>query len=64
MKKFLSVFKFELSGYLKNKMFIGITVVIVLAIALTLSYPAIKAISRIDLSEKTNNFAASVSFRR
>lgn len=63
MKKFLSVFKFELSGYLKNKMFIGITVVIVLAIALTLSYPAIKSQSSGggSDSEKTDKTVIYVS---
>jgi len=48
MKQFSSIFKFELSGYLKNKVFIGLTVVVVLAIALGLSFPRIKDVFKSD----------------
>lgn len=39
MKQFLTVFKFELLGQLKNKIAIVITAVIVIGLALILSYP-------------------------
>ncbi|MCQ2488738.1 MAG: ABC transporter permease [Clostridia bacterium] len=39
MKQFLTVFKFELLGQLKNKIAIVITAVIVIGLALVLSYP-------------------------
>lgn len=48
MKQFLSIFKFELSNYMKNKMFVGITVVIVLALAIGLSFPRIEKIFKGD----------------
>ncbi len=43
MKQFYNIFKFELNNYLKNKMFVGITVVIVLVLAIVLSFPRAKA---------------------
>lgn len=39
MKQFLTVFKFELLGQLKNKIAIVTTAVIVIGLALVLSYP-------------------------
>ena len=39
MKQFWTIFEFELRGYLKNKLFIAMTVIIVLIIAGILSFP-------------------------
>lgn len=41
MKQLFTVFKFELNNYYKNKMFIGITLALVLIIAGVLSFPRI-----------------------
>lgn len=43
MKQFLTVFKFELLGYMKNKLFIGLTVAIVIIFAAILFFPRISA---------------------
>lgn len=44
MKQFGKILKFELTSYLKNKIFIGITVFLVIAIAVTMFIPNIAAI--------------------
>ena len=41
MKQFFKVFKFEIKGYLTNKVFIGVTVFLMAAIILTLFFPRI-----------------------
>lgn len=43
MKQFFTIFKFELSGYLKNKFFMGFTLAVVVLIGIGLSYPNIKS---------------------
>lgn len=48
MRQFLSVFRFEFLTHLKNKISVIVTIGLVVAIALTLSYPKIKKI----ISEK------------
>jgi ABC-2 type transport system permease protein len=42
MKQFFSVLRFELKGYLKNKVYMGMTVALVLIVAAVLSYPTLK----------------------
>lgn len=44
MKQFWSIFRFELGNYLKNKVFIGITLAIVLLVAALLNYPRVSAL--------------------
>lgn len=44
MKQFGKILKFELMGYLKNKLFVGITLVLVAAIAVAMFIPNIAAI--------------------
>ena len=44
MKQFGKVFKFELKGYLKNKVFVGITIFLVVAIAIVTFIPNIIAL--------------------
>lgn len=43
MKQFLKILKFELLGYLKNKVFVGITIFLVFAIAISMFIPNIIA---------------------
>ena len=43
MKQFGKIFKFELKYYLKNKIFVGVTVFLVLAIAAVMCFPRISA---------------------
>lgn len=42
MKQFFTIFKFELSGYFKNKFFVGFTLAVVILIGVGLSFPSIK----------------------
>ena len=56
MKQFGKILKFELMGYLKNKMFVGITIFLVAAIAVVMFIPNIIALfeSDDDLSVTTD----------
>ena len=42
MKQFFSVLRFELAGYFKNKVYMGMTVALVLIVAAVLSFPTLK----------------------
>ena len=44
MKQFGKIFRFELKQYLKNKIFVGITVFLVLAIAVVMWFPRVTAL--------------------
>ena len=44
MKQFGKIFKFELKYYLKNKIFVGVTIFLVLAIAVVMCFPRISAV--------------------
>lgn len=46
MKNFFTVFKFEFNNYLKNKIFIGVTLILVLLITAVMFYPRIKALAQ------------------
>lgn len=48
MKQFGKILKFELKGYLKNKIFIGITVSLVIVIAIAMFIPNIAALFKSD----------------
>ena len=48
MKQFGKIFKFELYGYLKNKIFVGITAFLVVAIAIVMFIPNIIALVKGD----------------
>ncbi len=48
MKQFGKIFKFELRGYLKNKIFVGITLFLVVAIAVVMFIPSIVAAVKSD----------------
>ena len=43
MKQFGKILKFELKDYAKNKAFVGITLFLVIAIAVVMFFPRIKA---------------------
>ena len=43
MKQFGKILKFELKGYLKNKVFVGVTILLVVAIAIAMFIPNIIA---------------------
>lgn len=48
MKQFKTILKFELNGYLKNKVFVGITIFLVMAIAIAMFIPNILSFFRSD----------------
>ena len=48
MKQFGVILRFELAGYLKNKIFVGITVFLVLALGVLLFFPRISALFESD----------------
>ena len=52
MKQFGTILKFELKGYLRNKVFVGITIFLVLAIAVVMFIPNI--IAAFDSDEGTD----------
>lgn len=54
MKQFWTIFKFELKGYFKNKIFIGITIFLVAVIALATFLPNI--ISSISVDDEVSNY--------
>ena len=55
MKQFGKIFKFELYGYLKNKIFVGITAFLVVAIAIVMFIPNIIALVKGDGEPDTDN---------
>ena len=55
MKQFLAVFRFELMNYMRNKMFIGITIVIVAALAIGLSFPRIQGLFKDETEKPTDS---------
>ncbi len=48
MKQFGKILKFELTGYLKNKIFVGVTIFLVLLIAVVMFFPRIAGIFTSD----------------
>ncbi len=48
MKQFKTVFKFELGGYFKSKVFVGVTLLLVAAIAAVMFFPRIKPFFKSD----------------
>lgn len=48
MRQFINIFKFELSSYFKNKVFVGITLALVIGIAVVLFFPRISSIFASD----------------
>lgn len=54
MKQFKKILKFELKGYFKNKIFMGSTIFLVIAIALTMFFPNVMGIFQSD-DDKTSS---------
>lgn len=52
MKQFKTIFKFELSGYFKSKLFVGVTLFLVVAIAAVMFFPRIKPLFKSDGGEE------------
>ena len=48
MKQFLNILKFELSGYFKNKVFVGVTLFLVAAIIIVMFIPNISSMIKTD----------------
>lgn len=48
MKQFGKIFKFELKGYLKNKIFVGVTIFVVIAVAIAMFIPNIMSLFGTD----------------
>ncbi|MBQ7491162.1 MAG: ABC transporter permease [Clostridia bacterium] len=55
MKQFGKILKFELNGYLKNKIFVGVTLFLVLAIAIVIFFPNLKEFLRSDGGAEEGN---------
>ena len=59
MKQFEKILKFELKYYLKNKVFVGITVFLVLLITIVMFFPRIMDIFKSDSG--TDNTASELA---
>ena len=58
MKQFGKILKFELKSYIKNKAFVGITIFLVLAIAVVMFFPRISALfNKEDASDSPRDLA-------
>ena len=55
MKQFGKILKFELKGYLKNKMFVGITIFLVVVIALVMFLPNIISLFQSDSGDTSQD---------
>lgn len=53
MKQFFNIFKFEFTSYLKNKMFVGVTLFLIVAIGVVLSIPRVTSLIRPKKSTQT-----------
>ncbi len=62
MKQFGKILKFELKGYLKNKVFVGITVFLVLAIAVAMFIPNIMALFKSDDTADTSDLPTMIVY--
>ena len=54
MKQFGKILNFELKYYLKNKVFVGVTVFLVLAIAVVMFFPRITALFETGDTDSTD----------
>lgn len=57
MRQFFNILHFEFSSYLKNKLFVGTTIILVVAVAAVLSFPRITGLfasdEKVDTTEKS-----------
>lgn len=61
MKQFGTILGFELKGYLKNKVFVGVTLALVLIIAVVMFFPRISALFDRDNEEQLDSSSSVVS---
>lgn len=62
MKQFFTILKFELSGYLQNKLFVGLTVVLTAIMAVVLFYPRLNSGKNIDTDGMGTSYASKIVF--
>lgn len=60
MRQFITIFKFELFGYLKNKIYIGISLFVILAIAVVLSVPSLNNLFNQLSENQIPNFESEI----
>lgn len=61
MKQFFTIFKFELFGYLKNKIFIGFTVALISVMAIVLFMPRFSSGKEFDSVEISSSYASNIA---
>lgn len=62
MKQFSTIFKFELSGYFKNKIFIGFTAALIVVMAVVLFMPRFRSETAPDMNEIGTSYASKIIF--
>ncbi len=63
MKQFKTIFSFEFLGYIKNKMFIGLTLVVVLVMGIVLFYPSLNGGKSVDMGNIGVKFAQNIALK-
>lgn len=63
MKQFFTVFKFELSGYLKNKIFVGLTIFLIAVMGAVLFFPRFHSEKNLDADSFTASYASKIVFK-
>lgn len=52
MKQFWNIFRFEFGAYMKNKVFVGVTVALVALVGIVLFFPRLNAVLKLDFMPK------------
>lgn len=63
MKQFKTIFSFEFLGYIKNKMFIGLTLVVILVMGIILFYPSLNGGKSVDMGNIGVKFAQNIALK-
>lgn len=63
MKQFKTIFSFEFLGYIKNKMFIGLTLVVILVMGIVLFYPSLNGGKSVDMGSIGVKFAQNIALK-
>lgn len=63
MKQFKTIFSFEFLGYIKNKMFIGLTLVVILVMGIVLFYPSLNGGKSVDMGNIGVKFAQNIALK-
>lgn len=61
MKQFKTIFAFEFMGYLKNKLFIGLTAILVIVTAVVLFSPRFSSTGNFDLDSAVISYAGKIT---